>query len=46
MTKIFTINFKEKYNKIIRDHSSVGKDLKGHIVEVLNENIKTKFSFH
>lgn len=44
MTKVFTINFKERYNKIIRDHN-VGKDLKGQIVVVLNENIKTKFSF-
>lgn len=44
MTKIFIINFKERYNKIIRDHS-VEKDLKGHIVVVLNGNIKTKFSF-
>lgn len=43
--KIFTINFKERYSKIIRDHSA-GKDLKGHTVVVLNGNIKTKFTFH
>lgn len=45
MIKIFTINFKESYNKIIRNHS-VRKDLKCQIVVVLNENIKTKFSLY
>lgn len=39
MIKIFTINFKERYNKTIGDHS-VEKNLEGHVVVVLNENIK------
>lgn len=37
LMKIFTMNFKERYNKIFRDYG-VGKALKGHIVVVLNEN--------
>lgn len=44
LIKISAINFKERYNKILRDYS-VGKALKGHIVVVLNEN-NTKVSFH
>lgn len=45
MIKILIINFKERNNKIVRDRS-VGKDFKGYIVVVLNENIKRKFLFY